>query len=146
MLIITALICTLLVAPNDHKLEKDFFFHHSRGDRVQRMRQYSLEEQYKIFRYGNDRIEPPDLELANPIAQRGVSAIPFLLRQLKSSTDEFAVRDILLILRAMVRFKKYDVKRDATLMDVLEKRVSEMKDIGWQAFCREKLDNIKNSP
>jgi hypothetical protein len=140
------LTCIFLMACNGGRLEKDFFFKHSLADRVERMRQYSLEDQYRIFRYGNDKIEPPDLALANPIAEKGASAIPFLTEQLKSSTDDLAVRDILLILRTMLRFNTYEVKQDAALMSVLEKRISTMKSADWQGFCREKLENIKNAP
>ena len=41
------------------------------------MRSASLEDQYKIFRYGMDKREPPASWLAEPIAARGSSAIPF---------------------------------------------------------------------
>lgn len=144
---LVALICAFLVTcGNGGGLERDFFFKHSRADRIERMRQYSLEDQYKIFRYGNDKIEPPDLELANPIAEKGSFAIPFLTDHLKSSTDDFAVRDILLVLRTMQRFKTYDVAHDAALMSVIEMRISAMKSADWQAFCREEVEKIKNAP
>ncbi len=140
-------ICALLITCNDQgsQLERNFF-KQPRVDRVAKMRDYSLEDQYKLFRYGNDKIEPPQLELANPIAEKGASVIPFLTDQLKSSTGDFAVRDILLILRTMLRFRTYDVKRDAALMSVLETRISAMKNADWQAFCRGDLENIKNAP
>jgi hypothetical protein len=110
------------------------------------MHSYSLEDQYKLFRYGNDKIEPPQLELANPIAEKGASAIPFLTDQLKSSTDDFAVRDILWILLTMLKTRTYDVKHDVALMSVLQTRVSAMRDAGWQAFCRKDLEEIRNAP
>lgn len=143
---LVALLCAFLMTCNNGgQLEKDFF-KHSLADRVERLRHYSLEDQYRIFRYGNDKIEPPDMGLANPIAERGPAAIPFMIKQLKSSTDDLAVLDIMLILRTMQNLKTYDVKRDAELMSVLETRISKMKSQEWQAFCREKLENIKNAP
>src|ERR1051325_9187963 len=100
------LICATLVTcnnqPTNQHLEKDFFFKHPRATRLQRLGQYPLEEQYKIYRYGHDRIEPPDLELAGPIAQKGQAVVPFLKEKLESDKDDLAVRDILYLLEQML--------------------------------------------
>ena len=56
------------------------------GTRIDRFRQYSLVDQYKIFRYGVEAVEPPLMGLADPIAERGASAVPFLLNQLTSKS------------------------------------------------------------
>jgi hypothetical protein len=103
------------------------------------MRQYSLEDQYRIFRYGNDRREPPDLALVTPLAEKGAEAIPFLTEQLKSSTDDLAVRDIMYILEDMLRLKTYDVKADTALLNILDGRISTMKSRYLQAYARGKL-------
>jgi hypothetical protein len=86
------LICALLISCNskDNRLERKFFNLPS-SERYAVIRSSSLEDQYKIFRYGMDKREPPELSLAEPIAARGSSAIPFLTEQLKSSTDDAAV-------------------------------------------------------
>lgn len=110
------------------------------------MRKYSLQDQFRIFRYGVDKIEPPDLELANPIAERGVTVVPFLMQQLRLTKDDLAIRDILLILRTMLRFKTYAVNRDAALMNALQERIVTMKDLRWKSFCEEKFEDIKYAP
>lgn len=136
------LFCLMLVGCH-HQLEKDFFFEHSPADRVERMRQYPLEDQYRIFRYGNDKIEPPLMELANPIADKGAAAVPFLMNKLEFSKDDLAVRDILLVLETMVRFKTYDVKNDASLMKALSKRISQMRTEYWRSSCQKDLERLK---
>jgi hypothetical protein len=98
------------------------------------------------FRYGNDRIEPPQLGLAKPIAERGAAAIPFLTEQLRFSKDDAAVRDIMLVLKTMQYLHTYKVRGDAALMSVLELRISKMKSRDWQAYAREQMENIKNTP
>jgi hypothetical protein len=55
----------------------------------------------EIFRYGNDQKEPPAMELAGPIAERGGEAVPFLLNKLNVDKGDIAVRDILLIFETM---------------------------------------------
>jgi len=125
-------------------LEKGFF-DKPLGDRNERIRYYSLEDQYKIFRYGNDRIEPPFLELAEPIAEKGPAAVPFLLEKLNTNADDITVRDILFIFERMAQSKSYDVKSDATLMDVLTIKINGMKDKEWKAITLRMLQRIKDS-
>jgi hypothetical protein len=127
----------------NHDVEKDFFSQ-PLSNRVERLRQYSLANQYKIFRYGNDVKEPPLMDLAFPIAERGATAVPFLLNQLNSSPDDLTLRDILVILETMANSKTYDVKSNAALMTTLTSGVSEMKDQGWHDVCLKKLQRIKD--
>jgi hypothetical protein len=138
------LACFMALGCREHHLEKDFF-DKSPGDRVERLRQYSLDDQYKIFRYGNDHIEPPTMSLAPPTAERGASAVPFLVDQLKATTDDIAVRDIVLIFETMEDSGSYNVKADTALMRVLGSKVSGMKDRDWQAICLKQLQGINET-
>jgi hypothetical protein len=61
--------CVAVFSCQGQQLEQAFF-NKPLGDRLQRLRGYSLEDQYKIFRYGNDVIEPPLMDLADPIAEK----------------------------------------------------------------------------
>lgn len=139
---ILAFTLLLLIACKD-QLEKDFFFKHSRADRIARLRQYSLEEQYKIFRYGNDKMQPRDWTLADPIAERGASVIPFLTAKLNSSADDLTVYDVLIILWEMDRLKTFQPARDTTLMHFLEDRVPKIKNPDLQYRSRSLLDDVK---
>ena len=124
-------------------LEQSFFNKPAAG-RVERLRQYSLEDQYKIFRYGNDRIEPPAMELADPIAERGSSAVPFLRARLDSAVDDQAIRDIVLIFQTMARSRTYEVRSDASLMAELTSKVAQVKNKEWQEICMTMLQRIKH--
>lgn len=55
---------------------------------------YPGEAQYQIFRYGNDRIHPPLIERADPIAERGAAAVPFLLARLESESDDLVLCNV----------------------------------------------------
>jgi len=127
------------------QLEKKFF-NLPAAERSAVMRSASLEDQYKIFRYGMDKREPPASWLAEPIAARGSSAIPFLTEQLESSADDAAVRDILLVLRRMAEFRTYDVKRDTNLTGLLHKKISSLKSAWWRNYCEEDLQQIMATP
>ncbi len=126
-----------------HRFERHVVFGGPASTRIDRVRQYSLEDQYKVFRYGNDVVEPPLFGLAKPIAERGATAIPFLLKKLNAEPDDTTVRDILLIFQEMAFSKSYDVKADAVLMGTLDTRVTAMKDKEWQSVCSRMLRSIK---
>jgi hypothetical protein len=136
------LLVGLVAGCNSSSLEKNFFREHV-ADSVEQLRTYPLEQQYKIFRYGNDVVEPPLMELAVPIAERGATAIPFLTAQLNTDSDDFAVRDIVLILDKMALLKTYDVKGDTQLMTIAEARISGMRDKDWRRITSKMFQRIK---
>jgi hypothetical protein len=126
----------------DRDVAKEFF-RRPLADRMTRLRQYSLEDQYKIFRYGMDNKEPPFMDFANPIAERGAKAVPFLLNQLNSHTDDITTRDLLLIFETMAHSKSYEVRSDVALMTTLVSKVSAMKDKEWQESCSKSIQRIR---
>ena len=85
------------------------------------------------------------MELAGPIAERGATAVPFLMNQLNRSADDSAVRDILLIFERMQTSGSYNVKGDSHLMGVLTSKVSAMRDRGRQDTCQKMLLRIQDS-
>ena len=125
-----------------YQLERSFF-REPAGATVERLRRYELPDQYKIFRYGIDRIEPPAFELADPIAERGPIAVPFLLEQLNGTPNDKTVNDVLLIFMAMARLKTYDVQRDLALMETLSSKISTMRDPFWKTEAMRSLENIR---
>ena len=134
--------CPIDACNGRYRMERTFFGEPA-GTRVERLRRYALPDQYRVFRYGMDRREPPDAELADPIAERGKMAVPFLLEQLAGTPDDKTVDDILLIFEAMARLKTYGVPGDMDLMATLTARVSGMKDPFWRAEATRTLASIK---
>src|SRR5947208_2525812 len=120
----SAVAMSLIVACEAQSLEEDFF-KQPLATRIDRLRGYALADQYRIFRYANDKMEPPLMDLAAPIAERGSSAVPFLVEQLKG--DDVTTRDVLLIFSRMALLKFYDVADDAQLMSTLRAKVDGMK-------------------
>lgn len=141
---VLAIACGFLLGCDNHQMERDFF-EKPLGTRIERLSHYSLADQYKIFRYGNDVIEPPLMDLADPIADKGAEAVPFLVEQLKATKEDLAVRDLLLIFETMAKSKSYNVRDDRTLMTTLDSKISEMKDKGWQDSALKMQRRIQNS-
>ena len=108
------------------------------------MGQYSLDDQYRIFRYGSDRFEPPIMGLARPIAEKGKTVIPFLLGKLSPQPDDVTVRDVLTVFETMSAIKSYDVKSDGVVMDALRSSVLAMRDEGWRKVGLQMLQRIES--
>jgi hypothetical protein len=143
--IVCALGCLAAFACQSKTVEEKFF-EQPFADRLQRLRQYSLQEQYKIFRFGNDKIEPPLMDLAEPISDRGNAAVPFLIGQLNANPDDLTVRDILLIFETMAKSRTYNVKEDGALMALLAAKIDGMRRQDWQHVCWDMLRAIKGLP
>lgn len=108
------------------------------------MSKLSLEDQYKIFQYGNDVVHPPMMELADPFAKQGRTMVPFLLKKLETEDDDIAVRNIVLIFEWMSIYKAYDVKSDQNLMGILSKKVDAME--SWKDDALRMMAEIKSAP
>jgi hypothetical protein len=119
------------------------FFRGPVATRQTRLRSYRLEDQYKIFRYGNDHIHPPAIGLADPIAERGASAVDFLVTQLEAASDALSVRDIALLFERMSLTRSYDVGANSTVMSLLEEKVSALEDAGARDTCEQMLRRIR---
>lgn len=137
--------CLALLGCSSHKFERKVVLGGPAATRLDRVRQYSLEDQYRIFRYGNDIVEPPLLDLAKPIAERGASAVPFLLKQLNSKSDDedTVTRDVLLVFEDMTISGSYDATSDPTVMATLSAKIAAVKDKGWRDVCYRMFERMK---
>jgi hypothetical protein len=102
-----------------------------------------LEDQYRIFRYGNDHIRTSYDGAGRSNSRAGAAAIPFLVAQLGSKPNEITVHDTLEIFLEVALTKSYDVKPDAALMATLTSVVAGMKDQGWRDSCLKLIRYIK---
>jgi len=137
-----ACVTLLLCCCHVQTMESRFFSDNPDAvERLNALKAYSLEDQYKIFRYGNDRIHPPAM-LTEPIAARGATAVPFMLHQMELASDDESIADNFQVLEWMAFTGTYDVRSDPHAMKVIEAAYARLKD---KNLCLEMLTNIKKS-
>jgi len=119
------------------------FYSVSRPDDAQTLSKFPIEIQYQIYRRGADSMEPPRLELASPIAERGVGAIYFIKRQLESTSDGISVRDNLFILQTMQASGFYNVSEDRVLLNAARSACTRVRSSIWAGQCREFITTIE---
>jgi hypothetical protein len=121
----------------------DFYRNYrSTSEQIAQFKNYSIEEQYEIFEFGNQVVHPPATYLIRPYAEQGPTIVPFLRMKLESATDEATIRDITMIFAELARLRRYDFSKDTELMSLLNRKVNSMHGI-WQGLTLKSLSEIK---
>ena len=106
------------------------------------LHEYSLEEQYEIFIYGNTCIHPPNMELTVEFAKQGVDVIDMLKKKLNETDDVSTIVNIIRVFSFMTALKSYEVVDDEELMTFLQDTVNRMEDGFWKRNSQSNLDDI----
>jgi hypothetical protein len=119
------------------------FFWMSPKQQDAEFQKYAFEDQYNIYIYGCQQIEPPTLGLAWQFATEGRKIVEPLEAKLKRTSDDLTIRDIVRVFRAMNDLGTYDVAEDKTLMEQLREKVSAMQDPTWRVMTENTLQEIR---
>lgn len=127
------------------KVVSDFYHNYrSSSERVRQFKNYSLEEQYELFIFGNQVVHPPAIYLDSPFAEQGPIIVPFLKMKLEAAKDEATIRDIALIFSEVARLKLYDFSKDTELMKLLEHKINNMQG-NWKDVSLKFLSQIRSA-
>jgi hypothetical protein len=106
---------------------RHFFREMSPNDQAREFKNYSLDEQYNLYIWGNQVVHPPTLFLAKPFAQQGAKIVPFLTQKLESAKEEATVRDITAVFRELADLESYDFSTNPELMHLLDTKANAMQ-------------------
>lgn len=121
------------------------YFRMPMAEQIKEFKNHNLEEQYQLFLYGNQVVHPPAIYLAQPFAEQGPTIVPFLREKLGSAKDEATIRDIAQVFSELARLKLYDFSADGALMELLDKRASQMKGM-WKDSTLVIIARIRAAP
>lgn len=113
------------------------------ASRIQRFEAMPLESQYRTYVCGNQKIHPPAVYLAAPLAAHGSSAVEYLVTKLEDAADDLTIRDIAAVFAEMSRSGTYSVGKDKRVTDLLRLKISGMKSPAWQQATLEMLRSIE---
>ena len=134
------LIILLLISCDHESMESEFFDWESYD--YDKLYNYSLEDQFKIFLYGNQTIHPSMTGLAVPIAKRGKPALDYVLNQIRESNNDLDFRDSLEIFRAMEKGGYYSVCNDSPALKEIKANENKIKDLDWREIYHNMLQNL----
>lgn len=118
------------------------FFEGDIHTRLDRLEKYPLEQQYRIYLYGNQVIHPPATGLAIPLAKKGKPALHFILNELKKSQNDLDFRDSLIVVQSMQSGGYYDVCGDSVSMSALRENQAKIRNPGWQRVYEQMLYDV----
>jgi len=146
MIILVLFGCTSIAcAMQPNKFVEEFYTKNlSSSDQISQFKNYSIEEQYELYKFGNQVVHPPAIYLARALAQQGSVIIPFIKGKLATEEDEVSIRDIILIFSELAQLKLYDVSNDKELMNLLTQKVNNMQGI-WKNISITELYEIQKS-
>lgn len=122
-------------------VESDFFNGEIRS-RVERLETYPLEQQYRIFLYGNQTIHPPATGLALPLARKGKPALDYILEQLSKSENDLDFRDSLVVFQMMQWGGHYNVCADVAAMEVIKSNKMRIHHAAWRNVYSQMLHDL----
>lgn len=122
-------------------MAEDFYKDYSMTSRMHKLRQYSLNDQYDIFIFGNQFRHPPATYLAECFALNGAAAVELLRVKLPTADRDVTVRDIVRLLKEIDYMRTYDVAGDAQLMAAATDRAAKM-DTDWKELVEKWLAKI----
>lgn len=104
---------------------------------------YEVNKKYVTYICGNQYIHPPRIQLASLFAKDGGKVVGLLKERLIEASDDFTIRDIVLVFAEMSKQKTYDVAGDGDLMKILRGKVNSMEDSFWQQLANQDLNEIQ---
>ena len=104
---------------------------------------YDFDTQYRIFICSQQKVEPPELELATLFASKGTAIIKPLESKLNETNEDRTIRDIVFVFSEMSRQGTYEVASDKSLMDELQEKTNAIRDPTVRFTTEESLHRIQ---
>ena len=108
-----------------------------RSERPRLLRQFDPEQQVALYLAVMQRIHPPDLGLADVVAELGERGVLIVAEKLEASSSDVERVDLCRVLVRMQELGTYDVRGSSTLQRVVAKAIEDAKDEDWRAELRE---------
>ena len=130
----------LLLSCDKKSIESEFFDWENFS--YEKMEDYPLDQQFKIFLYGNQEVRPSLTGLAAPIAKRGEIALDYVLDQVRDSENDLDFRDSMVIFREMENGGYYGVCEDEIAIQEITANADKISHPDWRAIYNQMLENL----
>lgn len=118
------------------------FFAEGFQSRTERLERYPLDQQYKIFLYGNQIVHPPLTDLAIPIAKRGQTALDYILKELDHSQNDLDYRDSMVVFQTMQWGGYYNICRNSVAINRIKGNENRIRNVEWRNIYSQMLEGL----
>lgn len=121
------------------------FFQGEISTRNQRLAGYSMEEQWRIFLYGNQVIHPPATGLAEVLARQGEPMLKLILKSLESTKSDLDYRDSMVVFQMMQWHGDYAICASADVLARIKSNQGRIGSSDWRRVYGEMLAELCRS-
>ena len=114
------------------------FYRGSILTKSERLKAYSISDQWEIYYYGTTTIHPPDLELSEYLARNGEPMAVYIFNFLDFSRADVYFINSLNVLSDMALYKYYDYCQNTSNIAKLNANQSLIKNSSWRDYYGEK--------
>ena len=122
--------------------QAEAFFSGDASSRIDRLDRLPMDQQWKIFKYGNQVRHPPATVLASPIAKRGKVAVYYILDDLNGSESDLDYRDALVIFQTVQWGGYYNVCGDGTALERIQRNETRIADKSWKTVYAQMFNEL----
>jgi hypothetical protein len=123
---------------------KDFYRQFSMEEQKIKFKDYSLEEQYNIYLFGQRVVHPAATYLTKAFVENGSAIVPLLKSKLRVTDDDATIHEIVVLFFEIANSKLYDFSEDSDLLQMLDLKVNNMEN-GWRVITAWRLSDIRSS-
>lgn len=131
-------------AGNCQSVVEAYLHGETQANTINRFASLELETQYRVYLCANQYMHPPILGLDRRFAAQGDRAATFLIDKLLATDHDATVGNIVMVFEEMSYMRSYDVRDDATLMQVLRWKTGRIHDPTMRALALNRLYRIRN--
>jgi hypothetical protein len=134
--------CSILFHPKPPEgFSYEFFWMPDKQRDAEFLKQ-DFDTQFKLYIYGSQEIEPPEIGLAYTMATQGGKIVQPLRAKLEATDDDSTILDILEVFKAMSVLESYDVAGNKPLMQELLEKSGDIKDPSWVIVAQDDMHDI----
>jgi hypothetical protein len=109
------------------------FYQDGPRTREARLGGYTIQQQWRIYLYGNQKIHPPSGP-ALQLAEQGEPMMRYILKQLRTSQNDLDFRDSLEVFMMMEGHGNYNICNDAAAVMEVRQNQYKIEDADWRSF------------
>ncbi len=121
-------------------------FHGPSKEWDQEFRKHDLETQCEIYFCAMNYVHPPLMGFSERLAQAGPNVVPLLQRELRETTDELVIEDVVLAFVVMQTRGFYDVASDGNLMKAIEESAQRIRFAARRDIVLQNIERIRTTP
>ena len=103
--------------------------------RLHVFRELPIEKQYNVYKFGHSEKHPPELSLAEPLADNGLKVVPLLLARLIETKNDREILGIAFVFGVLEVKEIFSIKSNYIASSIFKKSLEKIKEDDLRRLC-----------